>query len=70
LKKRKAIKNMRIYSKKVTVIDYIVAVLILVALVISILFNEIKIIALVIVISLVSVNIRDYLRKKRKTSSN
>jgi phosphatidylglycerophosphate synthase len=51
---------------RITITDKIFIALLLIALVVSILFNETKIIALLIVIPLISVNILDYVRKKQQ----
>jgi hypothetical protein len=51
---------------KITIVDWIFITLIIVAIAAAILLNETKIIAVVIVISLISVNVRDYIKKRRK----
>jgi hypothetical protein len=51
---------------RITVPDKIFITLILASFVIGTILNEPKVIALLIIVSLVSVNIRDYIRKKRE----
>jgi uncharacterized membrane protein len=51
---------------RITVTDKIFITLLLASFVIGTILNEPKIIALLIVVSTVSVNIRDYMRKKKR----
>lgn len=55
---------MKIIRKKLTIIHYVFIVLVIGALVVYLLLNKPVIIAFVILITLISANIRDYVRKK------